>query len=260
MTKTATMFDAPWKIAALIGLLVLLRIVWGLWAKAPHRRFTVELLDSALIAFLLVFVLVRPFVVQAFYIPSPSMTPTLREGDRLLVNRFIYRLSSPQRGDVIVFRAPRAALNEDEEDKDYVKRLIGLPGDTIQILRNEGVLINNRWLLEPPGVALPDYDWPVDEFGRPGPPHVVRPGCYFVLGDNRTDSNDSHQWAVKVRQEGIETRLPKPDLPASRVLGKAMVTFWPLRRVGLVSDHDAVSLPAPLRVATSPVRKEANAR
>ena len=109
MTDTP-MLDSPQKIAALIGLLVFLRIVWGLWEEAPYRRFAAEALDSALIAFILVFVLVRPFVVQAFFIPSPSMVPTLRERDRILVNRFIYSLTAPQRGDVIVFHAPRAAL------------------------------------------------------------------------------------------------------------------------------------------------------
>ena len=69
--------DESWKIAALIGLLAFLRIVWGLWRNAPARRFSLELLDSGLIAFILVFLVIRPFVVQAFYIPSESMVPTL---------------------------------------------------------------------------------------------------------------------------------------------------------------------------------------
>ena len=200
------LLDSPQKIAALIGLLVFLRIVWGLWGQAPYRRFTMEALDSALIAFILVFVLVRPFVVQAFFIPSDSMVPALLERDRILVNRFIYSLTPPKRGDVIVFHAPRAALAPNEEDKDYVKRLIGLPGDRIQIIRDEGVFVNSRRLIDPPGVPPPDYDWPVDEQDRVKPAYTVPPHCYFVLGDNRNDSHDSHQWALSPDQ-------PRPALP-----------------------------------------------
>ena len=96
--------DQPWKIAALIGLLALLRIVSGVWPEAPSRKATVELLDALLIAFVLVFVIIRPFVVQSFFIPSESMEPTLRPSDRILVNKFLYRLNPPRRGDVIVRR------------------------------------------------------------------------------------------------------------------------------------------------------------
>ena len=218
--------DQPWKIAALIGLLAFLRLVWGLWRSAPARRFMVELLDSGLIAIILVFVLIRPFVVQAFFIPSESMVPSLRPGDRILVNRFVYRLNLPRRGDVIVFKAPRAALG-DEAPKDYVKRLIGLPGDKILIREGEGVFINGKRFADVSGVPLPDYDWP-EGFDREKP-YTVRPGNYFVLGDNRNLSNDSHRWADSTGQ-------PRPELQSGRVLGKAMVIFWPPRRMGLVSD------------------------
>ncbi len=227
------MLDQTWKIAVLIGLLAFLRITWGLWREAPSRRFVVELLDAGLIAFLLVFVLVRPFVVQAFYIPSESMEPTLLPYDRILVNKFIYRLNPPQRGDVIVFEAPPYALEPGEGQKDFVKRLVGLPGDRIRIRRQFGVYVNNQPFKDAPEVRPVDYDWPLDELGRPAEePYVVPAGCYFVLGDNRNLSNDSHAW-----RSGGEAR---PELRSERVLGKAMAVFWPPGRMGLVSDHQKV--------------------
>lgn len=237
--------DQPWKIAAPIAMLVFLRIIWGLWRRAPARPFMVELLDSGLIAFVLVFLLIRPFVVQAFFIPSGSMVPALMNGDRILVNKFIYHLSPPQRGNIIVFDAPPQALQGDSK-KDFVKRLIGLPGDAIEIRRRIGVFIDGQLLKDPPGVPLPDETWPVDDFGLPtGKPYVVPPNCYFVLGDNRNDSNDSHKWFEVENNR----RLSKPELEKKRVLGKAMVAFWPPARIGLVGDHEQVSLPSLPRVA-----------
>lgn len=221
--------DQPWKIATVIGLLVFLRIVWGLWRQAPGRAFMTELLDSGLIAFVLVFLFIRPFVVQAFYIPSRSMAPTLVEHDRILVNKFVYRLNEPQRGDIIVFDAPPHALYGNGR-KDFVKRLIGLPGDTVQIRRGDGVYVNGKRLEEPSEVARPDYDWPEDERGMPAAePYPVPDGCFFVLGDNRNESNDSHKWA-------------RPELAAERIIGKAMVIFWPPARMRLAGDNKQVEL------------------
>jgi len=235
--------DQPWKIAALIGLLAFLRIIWGLWRQAPARTFMVELLDSGLIAFVLVFLLIRPFVVQAFYIPSASMEPTLLRQDRILVNKFIYHLTPPQRGDIIVFDAPPQALHGDSK-KDFVKRLIGLSGDVIQIRRGEGVYVNGSRLEEPASTEIVDYDWPVDLFGRPtAEGYRVPEGCYFVLGDNRNDSNDSHRWS------DLATGEPRPELEAGRVLGKAMVVFWPVGRMRLVGDNREVRVQEERKVA-----------
>ena len=102
--------DSPWKIVALVATIALLRVIYTVWKTAPARAFLLELFDSGLIAFALVFFLVRPFVVQAFYIPSPSMEPTLKVYDRILVNKFIYRLGEPRRKDIAVFRAPEQAM------------------------------------------------------------------------------------------------------------------------------------------------------
>ena len=232
--------DNPWKIAALVGALIVLRVIWGLWKQAPSRKATLELLDSGLIAFTLVFLLIRPFVVQAFYIPSDSMVPTLKRGDRILVNKFVYRLDVPQRGDIIVFDAPRYALRDDQPQADFVKRLVGLPGDEIRIRNEDGVYINGRKLQEAPGTDIPAYDWPEGEIGRPGPaPYRVPKGDLFVLGDNRNDSFDSHAW----RDPPI-TGQPRPALEQRRVLGKAMVIFWPPQRIRLLSDNEQVHIAA----------------
>ena len=118
--------DSPWKIVVLVATIALLRVVYSVWKSAPYRLGMLELLDSGLIAFALVFFIIRPFVVQAFYIPSASMEPTLlghdkgkivntrpdltytdTVHDRILVNKFIYRLRLPERQDIVVFRAPQ---------------------------------------------------------------------------------------------------------------------------------------------------------
>jgi signal peptidase I len=276
-------FDSPWKIAELVGALIVLRVVFTLWRMQPAmRRGILEFLDSALIAFALVFLLIRPFVVQSFYIPSESMLPTLRAQDRILVNKFIYRLNAPRSGDVVVFVAPPAATagQDDGLKKDFIKRLIGLPGDRIEVRRSriviageeieredlaarlgiysagqiklvpDGVVVdgqrfgraeiarregvaaaqvkitpgrvyrNGKPLVEPYIQEDPKYAYPTDDLRLPtGKPHVVPPGCVFVMGDNRNNSNDSHHWG---------------DLEASRLLGRAMVIFWPLSRIQLI--------------------------
>jgi signal peptidase I len=247
--------DQPWKIGALIGGLAFLRILWALWRTAPSRTFMIELLDSGLIAFALVFLLIRPFVVQAFFIPSRSMVPALMDGDRILVNRFIYRLNLPQRGDIIVFDAPDQALRGGAK-KDFVKRLIGLPGDAIEIKRNVGVFINGELLQDAPDVGPPDEDWPLDAMGEPaGRPYIVPNNAYFVLGDNRDDSHDSRRWS-----EVIDARtVPRPELDSWRVLGKAMVIFWPPSRIGLVGDNGQLHLPPDPRLADRGWRQTASA-
>ncbi len=237
--------DQPWKIAAVIALLAFLRIVWALWRTAPGRAFMIELLDSGLIAFILVFLLIRPFVVQAFYIPSESMEPSLLKHDRILVNKFLYRLNPPRRGDIVVFDAPPQALYGNGR-KDFVKRLIGLPGDAIRIKQGDGVYINGRRLEEPSEIPRPDYDWPVDAYGIPtDEAYRVPEGCYLVLGDNRNKSNDSHRWADPLGGE------PRPELEAKRLVGKAMVIFWPPTRARLAGDSRQVHLREEAAVAAA---------
>ncbi len=107
----------------------------------------------------------------------------------------------------------------------------------IQIRRNDGVYINGRRLKEPPGVPLPDYDWPLgeSEVGT-GTGYRVPEGSYFVLGDNRNESSDSHRWVDSA------TREARPAVEAWRVLGKAMVVFWPPSRIALAGDNRQIRL------------------
>lgn len=212
---------ALWKIviSALIGLIII-RFVFQktkfIQVSETTKKSILEIIDSFIMAGILVFFIIRPFIVQAFYIPSDSMLPTLQRGDRILVNKFVYRFKSPQRGDVIVFPAPPQALSNSDysvgnssSKKDFIKRLIGLPNDTIEV-QGGAVYINGKKTKE-------NYimDPPMYEYG----PFKVPPGKLFVMGDNRNNSNDSHFWG---------------PLAEERVLGKAMVIFWPPKRVRII--------------------------
>jgi len=100
--------------------------------RSRAARQVAELAESLAVALALVFLVIRPFIVQAFFIPSGSMRPTLLEHDHLLVNKFIYRFKEPQHGDIIVFRSPPNA-SQDGAQRDFIKRVIGVPGDRIQV-------------------------------------------------------------------------------------------------------------------------------
>jgi signal peptidase I len=151
------------------------------------------------------------FGVRAFYIPSGAMRPTLREKDRLWVNMLTYRFSDPKRGDIIVFYAPPEA-SYGEKPASFIKRVIGLPGETIEVKVFKGVYINGAKLNEPyiPSSDTADYDW--------GPERIPA-ARYFVLGDNRRDSNDSHRWGF---------------LSRSAIRGKVFFRFAPPSRMGAV--------------------------
>lgn len=182
------------------------------------------------VAFLLA-LLIKTFLVQAFYIPSESMEPTLNVGDRVLVNKVVYRLHPVRRGDIIVFSDPhppaQARRNpvsaflrwltqglgvSTSPDKDFIKRVIGLPGETIEIRRGV-VIIDGRPLSEPYLTAsardIPDYG-----------PVTVPTDRLFVMGDNRTNSNDS--------------RFQLGMIPLDKVIGRAFVTIWPPSRIRIL--------------------------
>ena len=167
-----------------------------------------------LMAVLLCTLLLRSFVVQSFYIPSPSMVPTLQVGDRIMVNKLSYDLHAVHRGDIVVFKRPPL---EQQDFPDLVKRVIGLPGETIST-KDGHVYINGRLLTEPwlpPGPtsftgALPDDQYP--QFNMPGPV-TIPAGEYFVMGDNRTDSEDSRYFG---------------PIPKALIVGRAVAVVWPL--------------------------------
>ncbi len=162
---------------------------------------------AVIVGAVLVALLVRNFVVQSFQIPSGSMHPTLLEGDRVLVNRLSYRLHDINRGDVIVFERPDTAPASPEEPDDLIKRVIALPGETIEA-REGRVYIDGESLEEPyldPGTLTTNLDEPV----------VVPDGEVFVMGDNRGNSSDSRFIGT---------------IPEDSVIGRAFAIIWPPSR------------------------------
>ena len=153
---------------------------------------------------------VRIFIAEPRYIPSNSMDPTLYIGDRLLVEKVSYRWQDPQRGDVVVFAPPPQLTRLGyEPGQAFIKRVIGEPGQTVQVRQGEvvvdGVPLQEPYILEPPAYTMN--------------PVVVPEGQVFVMGDNRNDSNDSHVWG---------------GLPQGNIIGRARWRFWPLDRIGPV--------------------------
>jgi signal peptidase I len=195
----------PTMILGVSALLVASRIVVKRTYSIPPvvRTSIIETLDACIFAAVLSLIIIT-FVVQAFYIPSGSMEPTLMVNDRILVAKFLYRFEPVQRGDVIVFRYP---LNP---QRDFVKRVIGLPGNVAQL--KEGVVyINGQRISEKGYTIQPDY-------GNYGPVTVPR-GDYFVLGDNRNNSEDSRFFGY---------------VPRANIIGKAIFIYWPPQRIGFV--------------------------
>jgi signal peptidase I len=148
---------------------------------------------------LLVAFVVKTFLLQAFYIPSPSMTPTLQVDDRVLVNKLSYDLHGVDRGDIVVFRSPQPA-----PEKDLIKRVVGLPGDTVE--GRDGHLVVNGEALDEPYIPV-GVDTPA--FG----PITITADHYWVMGDNRRNSSDSRVFGA---------------IPESLIIGKAFVKVWPI--------------------------------
>jgi signal peptidase I len=180
--------------------------------KSKLREYIEAILLAILIAFF-----IRTFVIQAYKIPSGSMKPTLLIGDHILVSKFSYGIKlpfirstvipigEPKRGDIVVFIYP------EDRSKDFIKRLIGVPGDTIEV-RNKKILLNGLPFDDAHGVhsdsiIIPGSVQPRDNFG----PVKVPEGSIFVMGDNRDESYDSRFWGFVNMKD---------------VLGKALIIYW----------------------------------
>jgi signal peptidase I len=315
MNESVPLTDQLANIDPTLVVLVLLgctfvRLVVRKLGDQKHRGI-VEVCDTINFVLALAFLLIRPFVAQAFYIPSGSMERTLEIGDRLVVDKVAYRLSPPSRGDVIVFRAPGVSSNPtdckrtgatppDPADKDFIKRCVGVPGDTVEVraprlaidgsdaavgggvpggqpmcapeempvrtvVSNTGLhgwlgeklgldpikgsvriyrdhlLVNGNLRMEKselamklgypgatiemePGATLVNGKVVDEPFVREDPDYSMEPikldtDQYFMLGDNRNHSHDSHIWGT---------------VGFDRLVGRARAVFWPLGRAGFI--------------------------
>lgn len=187
---------------------------------------TIELVVTVLI----LVIIIRNGIGEPRWIPSASMRPTLIEGDRLIIEKVSGFVSTPKRGDILVFYPPFEKLDQSvwsqftrlvgyfNDDTAYIKRVVGLPGDKIEIKSGYGVLVNGKFIKEP--YIQPDSFMGCNKTGGMycGPMKVPA-NSYFMMGDNRDNSQDSRYWGF---------------LPKDRVIGKAYFRFWPLDRIGLI--------------------------
>jgi len=176
---------------------------------APRSRaLWVSGIASFVVPVVLVFGLVRPFFLQPYFIPSAAMIPTLAISDRVLVNKLSYRCAEPMYGDLVVFKGlPWASV--DGRERSFVKRVVGLPGDTLEV-KEDGYLYRNGRRLYEPYLEDPRIEYVMK-------PTVVPRGRLFVMGDNRNNSNDSHAWGPldRSRLRGkVMAILPRSWFPA----------------------------------------------
>lgn len=178
--------------------------------KEPKKRKNLkeevwEWIKSLVVAFVLA-MFIRTFFFQAFKIPSSSMYPTLQIGDHLIANKLVYRFREPERGEIVIFKFP------ENTQRDFVKRLIGLPGEKVRI--NDGKIYINGKAVTESRLTSRYY------FNDEGMPETDVPSdSYFVLGDNSANSYDSRYWGF----------VPRKDL-----LGEALFIYWPPKRWGII--------------------------
>lgn len=180
---------------------------------------------------LVIAVLIKTFVFQAFWIPSGSMLPTLQVDDRVLVNKLSYTFNDPERGDIVVFDAP--PVERTQQIKDLVKRIIGLPGEVISM--QDGVVsIDGRTLVEPYVKNASTKSFAACR---------VPAGAYFMMGDNRDVSADSRVFG---------------PIKGSTIVGRVFIRIWPLSQIGFMSDGPPLGDVSPMLVGARPHRSGAD--
>ena len=184
-------------------------------AQSPKKgsgvlRFLVDILETVLLSVIL-FLGINAITARV-RVDGQSMLPTFDSGEFIIVSKLAYKLGEPERGDVVVFHLPR------DPDQDYIKRIIGLPGDEV-VIDDGRVFVDGALLDEPYINAQPTYygAWQISD------------EQFFVLGDNRNNSSDSHSWG---------------PVPVDYVVGKAVFVYWPVSSIGVI-DHPSVALAAP---------------
>ncbi len=173
-------------------------------------RFLVDILETVLLSVIL-FLGINATTARV-RVDGQSMIPTFDSGEFIIVSKLSYKFGEPELGDVVVFHLPR------DPDQDYIKRVIGLPGDEV-IIQDGVIFVNGQELSEAYVNASPTYSgrWEVPE------------DALFVLGDNRNNSSDSHSWG---------------PVPMEYIVGKAVFVYWPITSMGVI-DHPSVALAAP---------------
>jgi signal peptidase I len=173
-------------------------------SRAQIWRALWELVHDLSVAVLFCFFLIT-FVAQAFRVQGTSMLPLLEDGERIIVNKFVYRFQPIDRGDVVVFWYPK------DPSVSFIKRVVGVPGDVVE-LRSGLLYVNSRRVQE-------QYLRPQFNDGESHSPVEVSKGYYYVLGDHRNSSNDSRNWG---------------EVPEKYIYGKAFFRFWPLSKAGFI--------------------------
>jgi len=191
--------------------------------KSAAREWGEAIIIAGLLAIFL-----RTFFFQIYKIPTTSMVPVLMPGDKIFVSKMHYGprlpfinkripgLREPKRGEVVVFVPPQEAVKPWYVRKQYIKRLIGLPGDKV-LIRQGNIYINGEIVLDP-RIAR-NYYYNQGEFAQPGKEIVVPEGKYFFMGDNSISSLDSRFWGFADKQD---------------IVGKAIFIWWPYKRIGMI--------------------------
>ena len=266
---TEWLANLSWRVIIVVCMiLTILRFALGRM-DSRSAKTAAEASESLAIALAVVYLIIKPFLVQAFFIPSASMHPTLLEHDHIIVNKLVYRIGEPKHGDVVVFRAPPEAT-EDGKEKDFIKRVIGLPGDTLEVrpgsievggqvydirsikqylgiygergeirirLSSDGAYVNGRKITKRQmAIAAGDPNLPVTI--HPG--YVIRNGKALQEPYAAEDPEDA-MYPIKLPPGKLfmmgDNRNNSNDsrvwgmLDRSRVQGKAMFIFWPFGRI-----------------------------
>ncbi len=164
---------------------------------------------QGIVAIAAVMVMVYLFIMSPQQVSGHSMEPNFHDGDYILTNKIIFKLIDPKRGDIVIFKSPA------NKDIDYIKRIIGLPGETLE-LKNQHYYINGRELIEPYPYNKPVYG---EAFLHENEQIQIPPGMYFVSGDNRPGSSDSREFGL----------IAKDDF-----IGQAFLRYWPVNSAGII--------------------------
>ena len=180
------------------------------------RRLWLWFLDfvETIVIALAIFVVVYRFLFQPHPVKGRSMDCNFHDGEYLLTDKVSYRFREPQRDDVVVFKAPQ------NEDYDYIKRIIALPGDTIKIAGGQ-VFVNHQ-SVNSSGYLDPRITTHAGLWAQEGQAFTIPPGEYFVMGDNRNNSSDSREWG---------------PVPQANLVGRAWLRYWPINQLGVVDKY-----------------------